>query len=186
MAHRENNSIYTGVIPTIAVGKRPYRIAVTGHQQLGNAATIAFVAGAFSTLFEQLAHAHPHGLVALSGLAAGADSLFAEAALAHNIPLEACLACDELLDNFAPGFERTSFLALQARCQRVHQLPFVERSNEAYMALGRWLVDRCDVLVAVWNGLPAMALGGTGDVVAYARKQHRPLVHVHTLHHTIL
>jgi hypothetical protein len=52
------------------------------------------------------------------------------------------------------------------------------------MALGRWLVDSCDVLVAAWSGLPAAAEGGTGDVAAYARAVGRRGVHIHTLQRT--
>jgi hypothetical protein len=33
------------------------------------------------------------------------------------------------------------------------------------------VVNQVEHLVAVWNGLPAAGVGGTGDVVAYARKK---------------
>jgi hypothetical protein len=33
---------------------------------------------------------------------------------------------------------------------------------------GKVVVDRAEVLIAVWDGLPARGLGGTADVVAYA------------------
>jgi hypothetical protein len=35
------------------------------------------------------------------------------------------------------------------------------------------------VLLAVWDGRPARGLGGTGDVVARARRQGLPLAWVH-------
>lgn len=116
--------------------------------------------------------------MALSGLAAGSDTIFAETALAYDIPLEACLACAEIAENFTSGPERERFYNLLACSRRVHRLPFMERSNAAYMALGRWLVDSSDLLIAVWNGLPAVAPGGTGDVVAYARQRGRTVIHV--------
>jgi hypothetical protein len=119
-------------------------------------------------------------------LAEGADVLFAESALANGIALESCLACADVIENFAPGVQRDQHLALRARSRHIHRLPFTERSNAAYMALGRWLVDSCDLLVAAWNGLPAVAEGGTGDVVAYARSRGRPVIHIHTLQKTIV
>ena len=167
-----------------AIGQ-PFYVAVTGHSQLGDSATTRFVASTFDMLLAQLQHDHPAGLVALSGLAAGADTLFAEAALARAIALEACLACAELIENFTPGAARDHHLMLRKRSRRIHTLPFTERSNAAYMALGRWLVDTSDLLIAAWNGLPAVAEGGTGDVVAYARQQGRPVIHIHTVQRTI-
>ncbi len=39
------------------------------------------------------------------------------------------------------------------------------------MAGGRAVADGCDLLLAVWDRKPAAGLGGTADVVAYARKR---------------
>ena len=38
------------------------------------------------------------------------------------------------------------------------------------MAAGKSIVDSCEMLIAIWDGKPARGLGGTGDVVRYARK----------------
>lgn len=171
---------------SLSPGKRPnVAVAVTGHCQIGDAATVHFVEQALTLLLAQLQGACPGGIVALSGLAAGADTIFAETALALGIPLEACLACTDIVENFPPGPERERFFGLLVRSRRVHRLPFTERSNIAYMALGHWLVDSSDVVIAVWNGLPAVALGGTGDVVAYAVECGRPVIHVHTVNKQI-
>lgn len=156
-------------------------VAVTGHCRIGDVAATHFVVQALDVLLARLQAACPGGIVALSGLAAGADTIFAETALALGIPLEACLACAEIAENFAPGPERERFFRLLARSRRIHRLPFVRRSNTAYMALGHWLVESSDLVVAVWNGLPAVALGGTGDVVACALKRGRPVIHIHTV-----
>ena len=37
------------------------------------------------------------------------------------------------------------------------------------------LAPRCDRLLAVWDGLPSRGLGGTGDIVTYARTLGRPV-----------
>ncbi|NJM06281.1 hypothetical protein HC891_08910 [Candidatus Gracilibacteria bacterium] len=164
---------------------RPFAIAVTGHCQLSNLATRRFVERALSTLLDQLQRLDLGDIVALSGLAAGVDTIFAEVVLAQGIPLESCLACADIAANFAPGPERERFLMLVERSRRVYHLPYIARSNTAYMALGHWLVDTSDLLIAVWNGQPAAALGGTGDVVVYARQRERPVIHIHTVERTI-
>lgn len=163
----------------------PYRIAVTGHWSLGDAATVAFVTQAFAALLAQLLREHPEGLVALSGLALGADTLFAEAALALGIPLEACIANSAAIEKYAPGPERDQHFRLRVRSRHVLELPFAERSAESYLALGRWLVDNSDLLLAAWNGEAPAKLGGTGDVVAMARAAGKPVLHIHTRERTI-
>ena len=40
------------------------------------------------------------------------------------------------------------------------------------------MVDRCDVLIAVWDGEPARGPGGTAEIVAYALERGRPIVHI--------
>jgi hypothetical protein len=162
-----------------------YRIAVTGHWSLGDAATESFVAHAFILLLGQLSREHPEGLIALSGLALGADTLFAEAALALSIPLESCLANSAVIQKYLLGSERTHHFYLRAYSSFVHELPYAERSAESYLALGRWLVDSCDLLIAAWDGTAPAKPGGTGDVVALALVASRPVLHVHPLQRTI-
>jgi hypothetical protein len=162
-----------------------YRVAVTGHQNLGDHTAVQFVEQQFGIHMAAQRDTHPEGIVALSGLAAGADTIFAELAVRGNIPLEVCLAAPDILENFVPGIERERFLTLCAMSRHIHRLPFSERSNEAYMGLGHWLVESCDLLIAAWNGKPATGLGGTGDVVAYAQKLGRPVIHVHPVERVV-
>lgn len=170
---------------TPASGNAPYRVAVTGHWSLGDAATVAFVTHAFTTILRQLLRDHPAGVVALSGLALGADTLFAEAALALGIPLETCIANSAAIEKYAPGPEREQHVRLRARSQSVTELPYTERSAESYLALGRWLIDSADLLIAAWNGEAPAKPGGTGDVVTMALSAGRPVLHIHTRRHTI-
>jgi len=38
----------------------------------------------------------------------------------------------------------------------------------------QYMVDRCDVLIAVWDGTP----GGTGNCVGYAKKQGKEIFRI--------
>lgn len=164
---------------------RPYRVAVTGHRYLGGQSTVQFVAHTFHTLLAQAQRDHPAGVVALFGVAEGADMLFAEAAIDLGIPLNAIIAYEGFVEDFPPGPLRERYQYLLARCRNVATLPFTRRSDAAYMAAGRWLVSNCDLLLAAWNGQPAAGPGGTGDVVAYARRMNRPVIHIHTTGHVV-
>jgi hypothetical protein len=164
---------------------RPYIVAITGHRNLGSAEACRFVRIASGELLEQQRRAHPAGVVALSGLAEGADSIFAEEALRLGLPLEGVIACQGLIEDFAPGPARERYLSLCARSRALYQLPFRARSVQAYIALGQRLVEACDLLIAAWNGLPPVDAGGTGGVVAYARACGRPVIHIHTTSYMI-
>jgi hypothetical protein len=69
---------------------------------------------------------------------------------------------------------------LLARCEQL-VLDGTGRPNEAFLAAGHYIVDHCDVLFAVWDELPAGAMGGTGDVVEYARRSERRVVHLNPM-----
>lgn len=153
-------------------------VAITGHRNLGNQAP--FVTRACHAVLATLRARHTGTMLALSGLAVGADTIFAEAALALDLPLHAVLAADDVIEDYPQPADRRRFLELCGRSHTVHQLPFASRCDAAYLALGMFLVDRCDLLVAAWNGLPAAGVGGTGDVVAYAQACTRPFVHLNT------
>jgi hypothetical protein len=51
-----------------------------------------------------------------------------------------------------------------------------EKRRNAYLEVGEYIVDHCDMLIAVWDGQEAKGKGGTGDIVAYARKRGCPLI----------
>lgn len=145
------------------------RIGITGHRNLA-----PDVSGAVAGLVR--AHLEPYGceMVGLSCLADGADVVFAEAVVATGAPLEAIVPAtgyrEALPDEHHPVYDR-----LLGQAVLVHALPHEESDPRAHMAAGRLLVERCDQLVAVWDGEPARGPGGTADVVAYAHRVDRPV-----------
>ncbi|MEV4345188.1 hypothetical protein AB0J83_11995 [Actinoplanes sp. NPDC049596] len=114
----------------------------------------------------------PYGV---SNLADGADQLFAAHVLAAGGTLEAVVPCEGFASSLLADESRARFEDLRRAAAKVVTLPFPEPSEQAYLAAGQALVDRCDHLFAVWDGLPARGVGGTADVVTYARAQGRPV-----------
>jgi hypothetical protein len=49
---------------------------------------------------------------------------------------------------------------------------------DAYVMTGRATVAHCDVLIAIWDGLPPRGRGGTGEVVQLALTRGTAIVHV--------
>ncbi len=52
----------------------------------------------------------------------------------------------------------------------------IQGGNEADLECGMETVDQADLVIAIWDGQPAAAPGGTGDIVAYARAVGKPLI----------
>nr|WP_202498460.1 hypothetical protein [Streptomyces sp. SID5469] len=112
---------------------------------------------------------------ALSCLAAGADQLFADLALDSGVPLTAVIPGMDYEAHLGGDEVQASYRRLLKSCTARVDLPVEPTHEEAYYAAGRWIVDHADRLVAVWDGQPARGLGGTADVVAYARRTGVPV-----------
>lgn len=71
--------------------------------------------------------------------------------------------------SFSKPSELAAFRRLLALASEEVLLPFSAPAEDAFWAAGREVVERSDKLLAIWDGLPAAGLGGTADVVRYAR-----------------
>jgi hypothetical protein len=130
----------------------------------------------------------------LSSLAEGADRVVARAVLSYpDARLEAVLpmTLEDYLEDFTTEASRKEFAELLSRCsepvllrtrnirdERSDAEGQAELRKNAYAQAGRYVVDHCDVLVAVWDGEPARGRGGTAEIVQYARERNRPIVRV--------
>ena len=154
-----------------------FRIGIVGHRYLANKDTIAFVSSACSAFLKQFQAEHKN-VVALSALAEGADTLFAEAAVALHIPLQIVRPFQEYATDFSILSAKNSYERLRLSASNETSLEYIGRSNDAYLAGMHWIVDRCNLLVAVWDGSPAKGLGGTGDAVERAVLMNRDWIHL--------
>ena len=149
-------------------------IGFTGHRHIQDPAglerTLQAILGEFTT---------GNGVewLTLSSAAAGADLAFARAALARRLSWEAILplAPAAFEQDFAPD-EWRHVQGLLAEAEAVRVIGARDNREDAYLDCGMETVNRCDVLVAVWDGAPARGRGGTAEIVAYARELRRPLI----------
>lgn len=160
------------------------RIGVTGHRELTEAQSVLVVdsvrkvLGTLDTwLSDNLRHSS-HAFVVVSPLAEGADRIVAGEVLNwekadpyYKPKLEAVMPFpeDEYLKDFPDTASRAEFKDLLSRARSVKVLQKSRPSKGAYVSAGRYVVHSCDVLIAIWNGLPSNGKGGTGDIVEYAR-----------------
>ena len=152
------------------------RLAIVGHRFLGDSDRVRFVAEQCARVLTRAQIAHPD-VIAVSATAEGADTVFAEAAVALDIPLEIVRPFDEYSSDFR-GSSRERYRAVRTAAASETRLPYRERSEEAYLAAMLWVTNRSDVLVAAWDGRPALGLGGTANAVAHARRIGKPVIHL--------
>ena len=117
----------------------------------------------------------------VSPLAEGADQMAAEAALARGWRLETVLPFDRAtyLADFNDDASRANFHRLVDAAACMLELPGDPHDRlEAYVMSGRGTVAHCDILIAVWDGLPPRGRGGTGEIVELAIARGTAIIHL--------
>lgn len=161
-------------------------IGVTGHrpERLSDCDP-ARLAAAIGSALDAIAAAAPSAAPRMiSAVAEGADSIVADAALAHGWRLDVVLPFPreayEL--DFAEGPVRDVHVARLAGATAIFELPG-DRDGEdgsatAYERAGRLVLAQSDVLLAIWDSRPARGRGGAAQVVAEAVAQGLPVIHI--------
>ena len=141
--------------------------------------------------------ADPPLLRVISPLAEGADRLVAQVALDGQpaLPIAVDLQCplpfpvESYRLDFIEQSSKDAFDALLARATAIVELPGERRQPDApedapdlqgaaYATVGEYVIDHSDLVLALWDGGPARGVGGTAEVVARARAQGVPVLHV--------
>jgi hypothetical protein len=147
------------------------RIGITGHQRLDDETSWQWVREALADAVART----PRPFAGLSSLAIGADQLLASIVLDQHGTLEVVVPFPDYRSRFATEDDAKRYDALLSRASRVEVLPAQASDQEAYLAAGKRIVDRSGEMFAVWDGQPAADVGGTGDIVHYARDVGRTL-----------
>jgi hypothetical protein len=170
----------------------PLVIGVTGHRDLRDAdlpkleqEIAAILAGLRR---DYLGNDGETPIIVLSSLAEGADRLVARVGLAHGARLVAPMPMpvDEYRRDFEPGLKPgniAEFDALLAQAIAAPVMPFAPGNSleavraggagrgEQYRAVGRFIAQHSNVLLALWDGDgETMSPGGTAEVVTFKRR----------------
>ncbi len=147
-------------------------VGITGHRKLSNA---AWVRTALQQIFEEISITH-----GFTCLAAGADELFAKLLLQNHVGYTAVIPCV----NYDLTFEKSTlndFLFSKKNASDLIELNIIEPTEEAFSEAGKIVVDRSEILIAVWDAQNAKGLGGTGDIVEYAKLNEKKIIHINPL-----
>ena len=117
----------------------------------------------------------------VSPIADGADQIAAEVALELGWELQVVLPFGRkrYRASLANHGARERFDALLERATCVLELPGdTARELDAYVMTGRATVAHCDILIAIWDGLPPRGRGGTGEVAVMAITRGTAVIHL--------
>jgi hypothetical protein len=190
MNHQAASNAYGDRLDAPFASPRPVlAIGVTGHRdgRLEGVDLAALTDTIAATLhaIEQVAQgvAPVVELRAITALADGADSLVAMAAQQRGWTLFSVLpfARKTYADDFATAETQATFDALIAASARVFEIAGDARSAAApaaYERAGRIVLAQSDILIAVWDGEPALGRGGTGHIVAEAVARDIPVIRI--------
>lgn len=161
---------------TFQVG--PTRIAISGHQ-VRPGIDWEWTELEIRKVFER----HMPIERAFTSLAIGSDQVFARQALALGVPVTAVLPLPEY-ERFFKGDNLLAYKALLSRCDLV-VLTGSGNEQQSFFEAGRHVADSAELLIAVWDGKPAVGLGGTADIVRHCVDSGRPVVHINPITRTV-
>ena len=147
-------------------------VGMTGHQGLPTPTAELVTAALRETLRPDALN-----LVGVTMLGPGADQLFARVVLELGGTLYVVQPTTgmQYRDGFEDEAARRGYDELYGQASHVEALEHTESTEQAHMDGGQAVVDRSSLLVADWDGQPSRGLGGTADVVAYARQRGVPV-----------
>lgn len=146
------------------------RVGVTGHQTLRRTLGWRLVRSRIRSILDSV----PPPVVGLSSLAIGADQMFAEEILRCDGRLDVVLPFDGYGD-IVPAADRERFQGLLSEASSVVTLKPLGSREASYLRAGQYIVDHSDLVIAIWDGKAAAGIGGTADVVEYAKAKGRPI-----------
>jgi hypothetical protein len=158
-------------------------IGFTGHRALGDEAKCR------KLIFEFLERrkAASTGLVyGISSVAAGGDLLFAESCIELALPL--CVLLPLPAEEFRKDFDEAGWARVERVLSKAASVVVIggdQSREECYYECGIETVLQSQLLLALWNGKPAHGLGGTEDIVSFAKGLGRPVVWLHSVNEDV-
>jgi hypothetical protein len=157
-------------------------LGFTGHRKLEHEVQCS---AAVLTFLEQQKQAG-QAVYGVCSVATGADLLFSEGCLRLGVPLRVLLPMP--LEIFRNDFAEADWARVEAVLRAAVSVEVTGQDasgmesdrNERYYECGLETVQQSQMLLAVWDGQPARGLGGTAEIVAFAREMGRRVVWIHS------
>ncbi len=158
------------------------RVGVTGHRELSDVPKLEqAVVSVLDQVASKVRTRHtPLIYRVVSPLAEGADRLVARTVLKRDESADLVAPLPFSKDRYLKDFEthdsKTEFNHFIQDLPKSHIWVSASQGlsdEECYRLVGHDVVDHSDVLIALWDGLPARGAGGTASIICYARGSAR-------------
>jgi uncharacterized membrane protein (DUF485 family) len=123
----------------------------------------------------------PGVVYGVTSAASGGDLLFAETCIELNLPIRIFLPVPK--EKFRDDFDDLSWARAEGVFQKALSVEVTgagEKMTERYYECGIETVQQSQLLIALWDGKPSHGMGGTADMVHFAREQGRPVIWIHS------
>lgn len=110
----------------------------------------------------------------ITGMALGIDTLFAKIAVNNGIPFIAAIPDQSQSNRWSKKSKLVYYDLLKKASKIVNVSGEILFKMEHLQQRNEWMVDNCDLLIAVWDGTP----GGTANCVEYAKEKNREIVYI--------
>jgi hypothetical protein len=158
------------------------KVGITGHQRLKDASAWQWVKQEIEKVLMQMSRP----IIGITSLAIGADQTFAQSIIENGGILNLVIPFAGYENKFEHGYNREKYQELFNLASEVEILPRAGSDEESYYEAGKRVVDISDILIAVWDDKPAAGLGGTGDIVKYAKDVGKSIVHINPITRSIM
>lgn len=161
------------------------KITITGHRpnKLGNdydltspliqkiKARIEEILGDYDIMYM---HDPTTEFTLITGMALGIDTLFAKIAIEYEIPFTAAIPCTNQDSQWPTKSRNTYHQILSNSLCTQHLVTRSSYTNECMQLRNEWMVDNCDLLIAVFDNTP----GGTANCVNYAKSKNKEIIYI--------
>lgn len=168
--------------------KEKYRVGICGHRNLKISEVDQYKNEIISILTDLMKKNPFNEILLVTSLAEGADTVGVEGALSLGLRYEVVLPMDiKLYRNDFSDVGRGVFdrLFIYAAGSSIISSSFISGLNDIstpgvqrdlqYLKAGHEIVDRSQCLIFLWDGIDNGFVGGTSDIVKYARDKHKSI-----------
>lgn len=157
------------------------KIAITGHRpnKLGNdydltSPLISKIKNEICSILTDPIIVDPTDLTLITGMALGIDTLFAKIAIENNIPFIAAIPCAQQYYTWPQKSKEVWMDITDHKLCTKEYISHAPYSPQCMQARNRWMVDSCDILIAVWDE----SSGGTANCVKYAQSKNKQIYYI--------
>ena len=151
-------------------------VGIVGHRFFKHANAGQFVLNQCLELLQQIKSENTH-VTALSALAKGADTIFAEAAISLHIPLNVVTPFSNYETDFI-GIDRKRYKHLKHKATKEYSQSHIDRTPQAYFDAMQIIITSSTLVIAAWDGSFVGGRGGTADAVKVLLKNKQDWIHL--------